>query len=54
MMLSAGEPLTWVSRQLGHSSVVTTAQVYARWIPDSMPEVGNRAVAIFGQAAGQN
>ncbi len=54
MMLSAGEPLAWVSRQLGHSSVLTTAQVYARWIPDSMPEVGNRAVELFGAGAHQS
>nr|WP_246404134.1 tyrosine-type recombinase/integrase [Halomonas stenophila] len=33
MMVSAGEPLAWVSRQMGHTSVVTTARIYANWIP---------------------
>lgn len=47
MMLSAGEPLAWVSNQLGHSSVLVTAQKYARWIPDSDPLAGNRAVEKF-------
>lgn len=47
-MLSAGEPLAWVSAQLGHSSVLITAQIYARWIPDAIPEAGDRAVALFG------
>lgn len=49
MMLSAGEPVAWVSRQMGHSSVAFTLQTYATWVPDSMPDVGSRAVAIFGK-----
>ena len=49
MMLSAGEPLAWVSRQLGHSNVVMTARVYATWIPDSQPEAGNKAVELFSE-----
>ena len=47
MMLSAGEPLAWVSKQMGHSSIVTTATKYVRWIPESDPLVGNRAVELF-------
>lgn len=47
MMLSAGEPLAWVSKQLGHSSVIVTANTYARWIPHAQADVGNKAVAIF-------
>jgi len=47
MMLSAGEPLAWVSKQLGHSNVLMTAQVYATYIPDSQPDAGNRAVELF-------
>jgi len=48
MMLSAGEPLAWVSKQLGHSNVLMTAQVYATYIPDSQPDAGQRAVDLFG------
>jgi len=47
MMLSAGENLAWVSKQLGHSSVIMTASVYATWIPNSQPEAGNKAVDLF-------
>jgi len=47
MMLSASEPLAWVSKQMGHSSIVTTATKYVRWIPESDPLVGNRAVEMF-------
>jgi integrase len=47
MMLSSGEPLAWVSRQLGHSNVLMTAKVYATWIPDSRPEAGMKAVELF-------
>jgi len=47
MMLSAEEPLAWVSNQLGHASVYFTAQTYATWIPDSQPDIGNKAVKKF-------
>jgi len=49
MMLSAGEPLAWVSNQLGHANVHYTAQKYATWIPDEHPEIGNKAVNKFSQ-----
>lgn len=47
MMLSAEEPLLWVSRQMGHSDVLVTAKKYVRWIPESDPLVGSRAVKMF-------
>lgn len=47
MMLSAGEELAWVSRQLGHSNVVITATRYATYIPDSRPDAGNKAAELF-------
>lgn len=49
MMLSAGEPLAWVSNQLGHSSVIQTANVYATWIPNSNPTAGMKAVEMFSR-----
>ena len=48
MMLSAGEPLAWVSKQMGHRDVVFTARTYAQWIPNTSPELGLRAVEMFG------
>ncbi len=47
MMLSSGEPLAWVSNQLGHSSVTQTASTYATWVPDALPEAGNKAAKLF-------
>jgi integrase len=47
MMLSAGELLAWVSNQMGHNSILITAQAYARWIPDSAPDSGMKAVEAF-------
>jgi hypothetical protein len=40
MMVSAGEPLAWVSNQMGHASVVTTARIYAGWIPTTNSQAG--------------
>src|SRR5262245_40628910 len=33
LLLSAGEPLLYVSQQLGHAKPTITLQYYARWIP---------------------
>jgi integrase len=46
-MLSAKEPLLWVSQQMGHADVLVTAKKYVRWIPESDPLVGSRAVEMF-------
>lgn len=47
MMVSAGEPLAWVSRQMGHTSVVTTARIYANWIPTTNSQAGMLADARY-------
>jgi integrase len=47
MCISSGENLSWLSAQLGHSSVMVTTQHYARFIPDSIPTAGNKAVQMF-------
>ena len=46
-MLSAGEPLAWISKQMGHKSITTTTKYYARFLPDSQPDAGNKAVDLF-------
>jgi len=48
MMLTAGEPLGWVASQMGHADLSMLARVYARWIKSATPDVGNKAVAMFG------
>ena len=47
MMLSAGEPPRWVANQLGHSDLQMLFRVYGRWIPESIPDVGHKAVQAF-------
>jgi len=49
-MLSAGESLPWISQQMGHSSVIVTTRYYARFLTDSQPDAGNKAVGLFGGA----
>lgn len=44
--LSSGFPLVTVSQQLGHASVTTTANIYARWVPSA----GASMVAALGEA----
>lgn len=45
--LSKGFPLVTVQQQLGHTSVTTTADMYARWVPSA----GASMVAALGEAA---
>lgn len=47
MMVSAGEPLAWVSKQMGHTSVVTTARIYSSWIPTTNSQAGARATEAY-------
>lgn len=52
MMLMAGEHVMWVSAQLGHKDWAFTARTYSRFMPDDMPEAGNKAESkwsAFGQ-----
>lgn len=44
MMLSQGENIMWVSRQLGHVDVEMVIKTYGRWIPDSSIQSGYRPV----------
>lgn len=48
MMLSAGESPMWVAQQMGHADWTMIARVYGRWIPDAVPDAGQKAVATFG------
>jgi integrase len=50
-MLSAGESLPWISKQMGHSSITITTKHYARYLSDSHPDAGNLAVDLFSKKA---
>lgn len=46
-MLSAGENLFWVSRQMGHTDPSMTARKYTRFIPSILPNAGKLAEALW-------
>lgn len=46
-MLTAGESPMWVAAQLGHSDWGMIRRVYGKWIPDTQPEAGMKAFAMF-------
>lgn len=48
MMLSQGENIMWVSKQLGHVDVEMVIKTYGRWIPDSSIQSGYRPVHDWG------
>ena len=49
-MLSAGENLAWISKQMGHDNVSVTTKHYARFMADSQPDAGSKAVELFSGA----
>jgi len=49
MMLTAGENIAWVSRQIGHTSITTTLKKYARYIPQENHGAGMKAVQMFAK-----
>jgi integrase len=48
LALEAGEGLDAVSRALGHTSVVTTADIYGHWTPAMQERLAQRMDAIVG------
>ncbi|WP_367156174.1 tyrosine-type recombinase/integrase [Methylomonas sp. HYX-M1] len=46
-MLSAGENINWLAKQMGHTKVTTTLQHYARFMPDENDQYGLKAVELF-------
>jgi integrase len=40
LLLQAGEPITYVSRQLRHKDSAITLRVYAQWLPESTGRKG--------------
>jgi len=47
MMLSAGENIMWVSKQMGHKDSTITAKTYARFLERSDDDAGNAAIRLF-------
>jgi integrase len=53
MMLTAGESPMWVAQQMGHSDWGMIRTVYGHFIPNSHPDAGRAAEAMFGAAPGK-
>ena len=51
MMLTAGEPIAWLSAQMGHSNPAYTLKIYARYVPGSNEGAGSAAERMFSVAA---
>ncbi|MBF0256766.1 MAG: DUF3596 domain-containing protein [Gammaproteobacteria bacterium] len=54
MMLSAGENPLWVSAQMGHADTKMVFRSYGRFIPESAPDAGGLAHAVFGGKYAEN
>ncbi|MGH1542168.1 MAG: Arm DNA-binding domain-containing protein [Arenicella sp.] len=48
MMLTAGESPLWLAKQMGHKDVSMIFKIYAKWIPESLPDAGQKAEELFG------
>lgn len=44
MMLSSGENIMWVAKQMGHANIETVIKVYGKWIPDSSIATGYKPI----------
>jgi integrase len=42
-MLSSGENIHWLARQMGHSDATMILRTYGKWIPDVDPSAGSKA-----------
>lgn len=50
MMLTAGESPMWVAQQMGHADWGMIRRIYGRWIPDAVPDAGNKAERMFADS----
>lgn len=48
MMLSAGESPMWVAAQMGHADWGMIRKTYGKFMPDAIPDAGEKAVGIYG------
>jgi integrase len=54
MMLSAGESPMWVAQQMGHKDWGMIRHRYGKYMPDAIPDAGEKAVEIYGENAVRN
>jgi integrase len=44
MLLSSGENMLWVAKQMGHCDTEMIIKIYGKWIPDLNSKVGYQTV----------
>ncbi len=49
MLLSNGENIMWVAKQLGHVNVEMVIRTYGKWIPDNSISTGYKLVNDWGK-----
>jgi len=49
MMLTAGESIAWLANQMGHADWGMLRTIYAKFIKDSIPDAGHKAVEMFAR-----
>jgi integrase len=49
MLLSAGENMLWVARQMGHKDTEMIIRTYGKWIPDTSHKAGYKLKQDWGQ-----
>ena len=49
MLLSAGENMLWVAKQMGHRDTEMIMKIYGKWIPDMNQERGYQPIDNWGQ-----
>lgn len=42
----------WVAPKMGRTDWTMIVRIYSRWIPETAPDAGNRAVALFSAPSG--
>lgn len=50
MMISSGENIRWLSHHLGHSDMLTTLRIYAKWLTDADQNAGMKGVENYSSA----
>ncbi|MDX8382875.1 MAG: tyrosine-type recombinase/integrase [Ghiorsea sp.] len=46
-LLTIGEPVAWIARQMGHTDPSVLFKRYARWVPEIYPHAGEKARAVW-------
>lgn len=54
MMLSAGENMLWLAKQMGHRDTEMVIKTYGKWIPDPSTKVGYKTVNNWAAILPQN